>query len=228
MVTSEANIAMSDLSHKPHLTRFRVLIADDVMETRRSTRLMVAQIPFLEVVAIAHNGRQAVEMTKAKKPDIALMDVNMPGIDGLSAIEMILKQQPGIACIVVSAEREQETLQRAMAIGARDYLVKPFTLDQLTKAVTRAGQFIMSNREQLVKQARMRQQREAQLKQLANEYSKTGRTDAKAVAVFEELAKNPDCDIRWLKTLGVIYLFRNQWDRLKLLVERMERRGSNR
>src|SRR5690349_20530651 len=65
--------------------KLRVLIADDVQETRRNTRLMLATIDDVEVVAIAANGIQAVELTEEHHPDILLLDINMPEMDGLTA-----------------------------------------------------------------------------------------------------------------------------------------------
>ena len=69
--------------------RLRVLIADDVVETRRSMRLMMTQVPDTVVVAIAHNGRQAITLTDKEKPDIAFVDVNMPELDGLELCRRI-------------------------------------------------------------------------------------------------------------------------------------------
>ncbi|MFQ5434923.1 MAG: response regulator [Anaerolineae bacterium] len=114
-----------------------ILIADDVQETRRSTRLMMSLISNVKVVAIAQNGRQAVELAREHHPDIAVMDVNMPHMDGLSAIANMLRIQPQLACVVVSAERDMETLRRAMALGVRAYLTKPFTSEELVEVMAR-------------------------------------------------------------------------------------------
>ena len=65
--------------------KLRVLIADDIQETRRNTRLMLSMIEYVEVVAIASNGLQAVEMTKQQQPDIVVLDINMPEMNGLQA-----------------------------------------------------------------------------------------------------------------------------------------------
>ena len=64
--------------------KLRVLIADDIQETRRNTRLMLATIDDVEVVAIASNGVQAVQLAKEHHPDIVLLDINMPEMDGLT------------------------------------------------------------------------------------------------------------------------------------------------
>ena len=84
--------------------KIRVLIADDVQETRRNARLMLATIDDVEVVAIASNGRQAVELAEEHHPDILLLDINMPELDGLSAYREIAQAHPDIGCIIISAE----------------------------------------------------------------------------------------------------------------------------
>jgi len=73
------------LSESP-AKKLTVLIADDVQETRRNTRLMFASLHNVEVVAIASNGRQAVEMTRQHRPNIVVMDINMPQMDGIEAV----------------------------------------------------------------------------------------------------------------------------------------------
>ena len=83
--------------------KLRVLIADDVQETRRNTRLMLATIDDVEVVAIAANGLQAIQLTDEQQPDILLLDINMPEMDGLTAYRKIAQKHPDIGCIIVSA-----------------------------------------------------------------------------------------------------------------------------
>jgi YesN/AraC family two-component response regulator len=202
--------------------KLRVLIADDVQETRRSTRLMLAINPDVEVVAIATNGEQAVELANQHKPDIAIMDINMPLMDGLSAIGMMMETQPDLACIIISAEKDSQTLRNAMSIGAREYLIKPFTVDELNMAVHRVGKIVKETRLRDAQADRLRKQREAYLKSLAHEYVKSRRTDDQAVEVFEHLTKNPDCDLRWLMNLAMIYVIRKKWGKLKALATRLE------
>jgi len=201
--------------------RLRVLIADDVQETRRNTRLMLAMNPEVEVVAIARNGRQAIELAREHKPDLAILDVNMPEMDGLAAYEIMQKKNPDMACIIISAERDNQTLRRAMSIGAREYLIKPFTVDELNLAVHKVGRIIRKKRDNTRRLAQVRAQQEAYLKQLAVEYAKTRRTDDRAVEVFERLASNPECEIRWLRILAMIYVLRQEWEKLKKLAERL-------
>ena len=205
--------------------RLRAIIADDVQEMRRSTRLMMTLVPTIEVVAIAHNGRQAIEMAREHKPDIALLDINMPEMDGLTAIETLLRENPHMACVVMSAERDRAYLQRAISVGARGYLIKPFTSDALVSELQRVIKLVETNRKQVARVDQVRQQRDEYLTELATAYRKARRTDNKAIAVYEELAKNPDCDKRWLVTLAMIYVIRQMWDKLKILSERLERQA---
>lgn len=205
------------------LERLRVIIADDVAEMRRSTRLMMTLIPAVEVVAIAHDGRQAVEMARQYKADIALLDINMPEMDGLTAIEALIRENPNISCIVMSAERDRVYLQRAISVGARGYLIKPFTSDALVGELQRVIKIVEANRKQVARVDQVRQQRDSYLIELATTYRKTRRTDDKAIAVYEELANDPNCDKRWLTTLAMIYVIRQMWGKLKVLAERLER-----
>jgi pilus assembly protein CpaE len=205
------------------LERLRVIIADDVAEMRRSTRLMMTLIPAVEVVAIAHDGRQAVEMARQYKADIALLDINMPEMDGLTAIEALIRENPHISCIVMSAERDRVYLQRAISVGARGYLIKPFTSDALVGELQRVIKIVEANRKQVARVDQVRQQRDSYLIELATTYRKTRRTDDKAIAVYEELANDPNCDKRWLTTLAMIYVIRQMWGKLKVLAERLER-----
>lgn len=202
----------------------RVLIADDNHETRRSTRLMLSLVSGIKVVAIAQNGREAIEMSRQYHPDIAIMDVRMPGISGLEAIRLMLRDRPALACIVISSERERQTLEEAMTAGARDYLIKPFTGDQLMIAIRRLSQVVVNNREQFAQADKLRQQRDAYLVALAEEYTHNRRTDERAMVVFEELAANPRCESRWLVALAMIYVLHKQWAKLKGVAERLEQR----
>ena len=201
----------------------RILIVDDVTETRRSMRLMMTQIPETRVIAIADNGHDAIKQAQEKKPDIAFVDVNMPGMNGLDAIERMLAVHPDLICIVVSAERDRFTLQKAMDVGASAYLIKPVTIDLLADKIDAVKDKIEANRARHAEVDKMRDERNQFLKQLADEYTRTRRVDAKAMAVFEELAQDPTCELRYLKTLAVIYIFRNRWAPLKHLAARLEK-----
>ena len=207
--------------------KLRILIADDVQETRRNTRLMLATVDDVEVVAIASNGVQAVQLAKEHHPDIVLLDINMPELDGLSAFRHIIQIHPDTGCIIISAEKDPTTLRTAMSLGVQEYLIKPFTIDELEVAVKRVYDRVKEKRQKIAELRDLSRKKEDYLKQLANEYSKTRRTDDKAMEVFEQLAENPLCEVRWLQTLAMIYIVRQRWDRLKLLAEKVDQRTKN-
>lgn len=204
--------------------RLKVLIADDVQETRRNTRLMLATIDDVEVVAIASNGAQAVQFAKEHRPDIVLLDINMPEMDGLTAYSEIAKIHPETGCIIISAEKDAETFRNAISVGVQEYLVKPFTGDELEEAIAKVRLRVEQTQQRIMQDTQVRKQREAYLVQLAIEYSKTRRTDDQAMEVFEQLAAHPQCDPRWLQTLAMIYVVRQRWDRLKILAGKLEQK----
>ncbi|MBN1259458.1 MAG: response regulator [Anaerolineae bacterium] len=204
----------------------RVLIADDVQETRRSTRLMMTLVEDARVIAIAQDGKEAVAMSRQMRPDIAVMDINMPELDGLTAIQQMLQDHPNLFCIVISAERTTPTLQKAMAVGARDYLIKPFTVQQLVTSMERAREAVLALRQKAREEAQLVAQRNQYLEQLAIEYIRDRRSDDEAVKVLEELAAHPHCAIRWLRILAMVYVIRQEWGKLRRLAAHLEKRAA--
>ena len=206
----------------------RILIADDFQETRRNTRLMIATLDNVEVVAIASNGRQAVEMTKEHRPDIVILDVNMPEMDGLTAFKHIVQAYPGTGCIIISAESNPATVSKAMSIGIQEYLVKPFLTEELETAIKHVSEQLKETRQEIVRLNQSNTNYLAYLEQLASEYLKEGRTDDDATQIFERLADDPQCDVRWLESLAMMYAVRWEWGKLKSLAARLEhKKGSN-
>jgi len=206
--------------------KIRVLIADDVVEMRRSTRLMLTLIPELEVVAIVKDGRQAVEMVCDIKPDIeiALMDINMPNLDGIAAIREMIAHNPHLACVMLSAERDNMSVRAAKKAGALGYLVKPYTADQFVPLMERVIAHVRKNRKVTMSpEARLRQDRQQQLFELARRYGRERRTDNKAVRVYEALAADPNCEQYWLRTLAMMYVIRQDWRKLWRLAARLDR-----
>ena len=211
----------------PPRRKLRVLIADDIQETRRNTRLMLATIDNVEVVAIASNGLQTVELAKQYHPDILLLDINMPELDGLSAYRRITQVHPDTGCIIISAEKDTTTLRTAISVGVQEYLIKPFTVDELETAIARVAPRVQQARQKLAQAEELRIRTEAYLVQLAGEYAKTRRTDDNAVEVFERLAEYPNCETRWLQNLAMIYIVRQDWRKLRILAAKVEQRTKN-
>jgi YesN/AraC family two-component response regulator len=202
--------------------KLRVLIADDVQETRRNARLMLSMNPNVEVIATAANGRQAVALAREHHPDIVIMDVYMPETTGLAAYQEISQIYPETGCIIISAERDPGTMRSAMAIGAREYLIKPFTVEELNEAVDRVGKLVLESRQKLSEADQLRMKSDDYLRQLADEYARSKRTDDQALGVFEHLADSPECELRWLRTLAMLYIIRQEWGKLKQLAARLE------
>lgn len=117
------------------MEKIRILIADDNEDTRLNIRRMLSFDSDLTVVGDAHDGIEAVQKSKELQPDLVLMDINMPKLDGLAATEKITLEVPNSAVIVISVQGEQEYLRKAMLSGARDYLVKPFNSDELINTI---------------------------------------------------------------------------------------------
>lgn len=124
------------------LSEIKVIIADDVKETRESIKKLLSLEENIKIIAEAENGRQAVELSRALSPDIVLMDINMPVMNGIEATEIISLEMPDIGVIILSVQGEQEYLRKAMIAGAREYLVKPFTPDELINSIKRVKEFI--------------------------------------------------------------------------------------
>lgn len=115
----------------------RVLIVDDLPETRENVRKLLQFESDIEVIGQAGTGEQAIEMAQENQPDIILMDINMPGIDGIGASQKISELVPASQVIIMSVQSDSDYLRRAMLAGARDFLTKPFGGDELVAAVRR-------------------------------------------------------------------------------------------
>jgi len=129
----------------------KVLIVDDTSETRESLRKLLSFHGGFVVTGEAENGKEAVALAKRLKPDVVLMDINMPVMDGIEATRMISVEMPmGTAVVIISVQGEQEYLREAMAAGARGYLVKPFSADELVSTIRRTHDMEVARRAQLM------------------------------------------------------------------------------
>lgn len=119
--------------------KIRVVIVDDIAETRENIRKLLQFEPDVEVVGVARTGREAIDISKDVKPDVLLMDINMPDMDGIAATEIIRKTVPFAQIVILSIQNDPNYMRRAMLAGARDFLTKPPTIDELNSAIRRAG-----------------------------------------------------------------------------------------
>jgi pilus assembly protein CpaE len=117
--------------------KIRVLIVDDIPETRENVRKLLAFEGDVEVVGVAATGREAIQLARDLQPNIIMMDINMPDIDGITAVEMITRDVPVAQVIMMSVQSEADYLRRSMLAGARDFLTKPFTSEDLVSTIRR-------------------------------------------------------------------------------------------
>ncbi len=126
--------------------KIRVVIVDDVSETRENVRKLLQFESDVDVVGLARTGTEAIQITQELNPDVVLMDINMPDMDGISATEAIRAKQPAVQVVILSVQSDQNYMRRAMLAGARDFLTKPPMGDELISAIRRAGAMAQSER----------------------------------------------------------------------------------
>jgi len=115
--------------------QIRIVIVDDIAETREHLTKLLSFEPDIEVVGAAASGEEAIEVTAKLQPDILLMDINMPGMDGIATTERVSATFPATSIIMMSVQGEADYLRRSMLAGAREFLVKPFSSDELTASI---------------------------------------------------------------------------------------------
>lgn len=117
------------------VAKIKVLVVDDIQATRDNIRKLIEFHPEIILAGEAKSAEEAIGRAKAIQPDIILMDINMPGMDGINATSVISTEIPGASIIIMSVQGEQEYLRKAMIAGAKDYLTKPFSGDELLNAI---------------------------------------------------------------------------------------------
>jgi pilus assembly protein CpaE len=129
--------------------KIRLLIVDDIPETRENLRKLLFFESDIDVVGAATNGEEGIQMSVELQPDIVLMDINMPGVDGITASERITQQVPFAQIIMMSVQGESDYLRRSMLAGAREFLIKPFSSDELVSSIRRVYQLGTTRRQAL-------------------------------------------------------------------------------
>jgi len=129
------------------MDKIRLVIVDDSQETRNNIRQFLSFDKRFEVIAEAANGEEAIFIVKELKPDIVLMDINMPVMDGIRATEEISLNVPESTVIIMSVQGETEYVRKAMTAGARDFLCKPFDIDELSETIIKTWNLELKRRE---------------------------------------------------------------------------------
>lgn len=117
--------------HEP----IKVLVADDSDDTRELIKQLIDLSDRLTFFSEARTGTEVLEVLKSGMPDIVLMDINMPGLNGLETTERISRLYPNLLVIMMSVQGETEYLRKAMMSGAREYLIKPFNMEVLEETL---------------------------------------------------------------------------------------------
>lgn len=113
----------------------RILIVDDIAETRDNVRRLLSLNDEFRVVGEASNGLIALEQVKNLEPDIVLMDINMPEMDGITACQLINSSYPRCGVIMMTVQGGLEYVQKSLEVGAKAYVTKPFSVGELTTAI---------------------------------------------------------------------------------------------
>jgi YesN/AraC family two-component response regulator len=201
----------------------RILIADDTAEFRKSVRMMLSLERELEIVAVARDGVEALELAHKLQPDLAIFDINMPRMDGLTAIRNVAKVSPNTVCMIMSSESERDQLRQAIAAGVREYLIKPFTVDEFTSAVKRVSGQVLEAKKKAEAAQIAELEREKYLVQLTLNLLKHGRMDDDAAKVYAVYITRPNADPNVLARLAEIFCARRDWRPLRIICERMEK-----
>ena len=119
--------------------KIRVIVVDDTAETRETIRKLLQFENDIDVVGMGRNGREGVQLAREMRPNVVLMDINMPDMDGIAATRAIVKDVPTAQIVIVSVQQDTDYLRQAMLAGARDFLSKPPSADELINTIRRLG-----------------------------------------------------------------------------------------
>lgn len=126
--------------------RISVLIVDDIAETRTTLTKLLSFEPDMEVVGAVGSGKEGIARARELRPNVVLMDLNLPDVDGISATQVITRELPGTGVIILSIQGDTDYLRRAMEAGARQFLVKPFSADALAAAIRKVDEISLPSR----------------------------------------------------------------------------------
>ena len=122
------------------MNKLRILLADDHIVMRKGLRALLERQPNLEVVGESENGREAIELVASLKPDVVVMDVGMPVLNGIEATKTIVTQHPTVAVVILSMYVDESYIMRALKAGARAYLLKDSAPADLIGAIQAVSQ----------------------------------------------------------------------------------------
>ena len=130
------------------MDKIRVLIADDHTVVREGIRQILSKEPDMEVVAEAGDGLEALEMVRAARPDVVLLDIAMPGVSGLEAVSLIKESHPECQVVVLTMHSKESMIHRVLDSGALGYVLKASPASDVIEAVRAAtrGEYFLSSK----------------------------------------------------------------------------------
>ncbi|NLB54089.1 MAG: MinD/ParA family protein, partial [Syntrophomonadaceae bacterium] len=127
------------------MKKIKVVLADDNENIRQSIRGLLELDGEIDVIAEATDGKDVLEKIKTMEPEIVVMDVNMPGIDGIEATEYITLNHPNIYVVMISVDDNIQNFKKAMMAGAKEYLIKPLSPHELNDTVKKVAELGRKN-----------------------------------------------------------------------------------
>jgi len=124
----------------------KVVVIDDNAEIVSDLERILYFEPDIEVVGNATTGEEGIRVVRDTSPDVVLLDINMPGMDGLATAEALSSSMPNVQIIMISVQDDFDHLRRAMLAGARDYIVKPFSIDEVPAKIRHVYSLGMAER----------------------------------------------------------------------------------
>lgn len=161
--------------------KIRILIVDDIADTRDNLEKLLFFEKDMQVIGKAGTGREAITQAKQLQPDVILMDINMPDMDGITATEAIMSQVPNTQVIIMSVQGETDYMRRAMLAGARQFLTKPVSGDELSSSIREVYR-LQQNQRRFVVAAQQQEEADQSNGQIIAVYSPKGGTGKSIIA----------------------------------------------
>ncbi len=195
----------------------RILLADDHNVMRRGLRLLLETRPEFSVVAEASDGRQAVEQAEATTPDVAVLDIGMPNLNGIEAAQRISSSLPRTAIVILSMHSDEGYVLRALKAGAKGYLLKDSSegdLIEAVKAVSEGKAFFSPEISRVLAEDYVR---EIKARGVADSYELLTAREREILQLLAEGKSNKDIAALWNLSLYTVETHRrNLQDKLNL------------
>ncbi len=135
------------VAHGLRSSKIKVLVVDDIAQTRENIRRLLQLEANIQVIGLAASGQEGIDLALAHEPDVVLMDINMPDMDGLQATKLLHAHLPFTQVIMLTVQDDPDYMREALRSGARNFLVKPPGIDELFEAVNQASTMGKAERE---------------------------------------------------------------------------------